>query len=55
MCILTSEKLIDQSQAYFWTAEWQVGERGASADIAAGRIHEFEDVEGLIASLESED
>jgi len=53
--VLTPKKLIDESQAYFWTAEWQAAEREASADIAAGRAHEFEDVEDLIASLEGED
>lgn len=53
--ILTPKKLIDKSQAYFWTAEWQAAEREASADIAAGRVHKFENVEELIASLEGED
>lgn len=53
--ILTPKRLIDKSQAYFWTAEWQAAEREASADIAAGRVHEFEDVEELIASLEAEE
>ena len=53
--ILTPKKLIDKSQAYFWTAEWQAAEREASADIAAGRVREFEDVEDLIASLEGND
>jgi len=55
ICIVTPKRLTDETQAYFWTAEWQIGEKEASADIVAGRIHEFEDVEGLIASLESED
>ncbi len=53
--VLTPKKLIDKSQAYFWTAKWQAAERDASADIAAGRVREFDDVEDLIASLESED
>jgi antitoxin MazE len=53
--ILTPKKLIDKSQAYFWTVEWQAAEREASADIAAGRVHGFENVEELIASLEGED
>ncbi len=53
--ILTPKRLIDKSQAYFWTAEWQAAEREASADITAGRVHEFEDVEELIASLEAEE
>ncbi len=49
--ILTPKILIDKSQAYFWTPEWQAAEREASADIAAGRVHEFDDVDALIASL----
>lgn len=53
--VLTPKKLIDKSQSYFWTAEWQAAEREASADIAAGRVCEFEDVEDLIASLEGKD
>ena len=51
--ILTPKKLIDKGQAYFWTPEWQAAEQEASADIAAGRVWEFDSVEDLIASLES--
>ena len=50
--ILTPKKLVDASQAYFWTPEWQEAEREASADIAAGRTHEAADVDDLIAQLE---
>ncbi len=35
--ILRPQKLVDASQAWFWTPEWQEGEAAASADIAAGR------------------
>ena len=49
--ILTPRNLIDKSQAYFWTPEWQAGEREADEDIAAGRVHEFDNVDDLIASL----
>lgn len=52
--LLTPKRLIDKSQAYFWTEEWQRGEIEASEDIRAGRMSEFSDVEELIASLESE-
>ncbi len=52
--ILTPKKLIDADQAYFWTKSWQEGEREASADIAAGRVTGFEDVEDAIASLRKE-
>ena len=51
--ILTPKKLIDKSQAYFWTEEWQKGEREADEDIKAGRVKRFATVEELIADLNS--
>ena len=39
--ILRPRKLIDPSQAWFWTPEWQEGEREASQDIAAGRVTRY--------------
>jgi len=38
-------------QAYFWTAEWQAGEREADEDIAAGRTQLFDDVDAAIRAL----
>jgi AbrB family looped-hinge helix DNA binding protein len=35
--VLRPKKLIDADQAWFWTEEWQRGEREASEDITAGR------------------
>lgn len=49
--ILTPKVLIDKSQAYFWTPEWQAAEREASADIAEGRVEEFDNVDELLSSL----
>jgi AbrB family looped-hinge helix DNA binding protein len=49
--LLTPKKLIDKSQAYFWTEEWQKGEREADEDIKAGRWVEFDSAEDLIADL----
>jgi len=51
--ILVPKKLIDKSQAYFWTPEWQAAEREAQSDIDEGRIEEFESVDDLIADLHS--
>ncbi len=49
--ILTPKMLIDKSQAYFWTPEWQAAEREASADIVEGRVEEYDNVEDLVANL----
>jgi len=49
--ILTPKKLIDASQAYFWTLSWQEAEQEADEDVATGRVREFEKPDDLIASL----
>lgn len=45
---------IDRSQAYFWTGRWQEGERQAEEDIRSGRMKKFDNVDDLIADLESD-
>lgn len=50
--LMKPKKLIDASQAWFWTEEWQRGEREASEDIAAGRTELFETSEDFLNSLE---
>jgi len=52
--LLTPKVLVDKEQAYFWTEEWQAGERQADADIAAGRVADFDSVDALIADLDAE-
>ena len=47
------KKLIDKSQTYFWTREWQEGEGEANEDIRAGRLKTFDSVDELIAELKS--
>lgn len=49
--VLRPKKLIDKSQAWFWTKEWQEAERTADEDIKAGRVKTFESVEDLIDDL----
>ena len=49
--VLKPAKLIDPSQAYFWTKEWQSGEREAEADIRAGRIKKAKSVKELMDGL----
>ena len=50
--LLRVRKVIDASQAWFWTPEWQKGEREADADLAAGRLERFESDEEFFAALE---
>jgi len=38
---LTPQITIDRDQAWYWTPEWQKGEREADEDIAAGRVNEM--------------
>ena len=46
------KKLIDASQAYFWTKEWQDAEKEATEDIEAGRVKTFQTTEELVKDLE---
>jgi AbrB family looped-hinge helix DNA binding protein len=50
---LVPKRLVDKSQAYFWSEAWQQAEREASEDIAQGRVQPFDKVEALIAALEA--
>lgn len=44
----------DPTQAWFWTPEWQAGERAVDEEIAAGKIRRFDEIESFIADLTSE-
>jgi AbrB family looped-hinge helix DNA binding protein len=46
-------KVIDPTQAWFWTPEWQAKEREADEDIAAGRVERFESDEEFLAALDA--
>ena len=50
--VLTPKKLVDASQAYFWTEEWQKGERKADEDIKSGRVKRFESAADAVKYLE---
>ena len=50
--VIVPKKLVDKSQAYFWTKEWQAAEREADEDIKAGRVKSFDSIEELIKDLE---
>ncbi len=47
------QKLVDRDQAYFWTREWQEGEREADEDIRMGRLKTYDSVDELVAELRS--
>lgn len=50
--ILVPKKLVDKSQAYFWTRRWQEGEIEAEKDVRAGRVKTFNSAKDLIKDLE---
>lgn len=50
--VLIPKKLVDTSQAYFWTEEWQKGERKADEDIKAGRVKRFKSMAEAVKHLE---
>ena len=51
--LMKPAKLVDPSQAYFWTREWQAGEREAEEDIRKGRIKKLKSVKELMDDLRS--
>ncbi len=51
--VLTPTRLVGTSQAYFYTAAWQKGERQACRDISQDRVSQHDDVESLIQALEA--
>jgi hypothetical protein len=42
---------IDESQAWFWSEEWQAGEREADEDLLLGRYKDFDNMDDFINSL----
>jgi AbrB family looped-hinge helix DNA binding protein len=51
--LLRPQKLIDATQAWFWSPDWQAGERDADSDRASGNVEEFASGEELIGALRS--
>jgi antitoxin MazE len=45
--------IIDRSQSWFWSKEWQEKEKEVEEDIKAGRITKAKSVDELIEKLES--
>ena len=50
--LLRTQKVIDANQAWFWTPEWQAGERETQAQVAAGKGEFFASSEEFLEGLE---
>jgi len=49
--LLRPQKVVDASQAWFWSPEWQEGEQEATADLVAGRVETFQSGEEFLDAL----
>ena len=52
--VLAPKKLVDKSQAYFWTKQWQEAEKQAEEDISSGRVKSFGSADELVDDLEED-
>jgi hypothetical protein len=43
---------VPAGQRWFWTERWQRMEREAEAEVAAGRVRAYEDVDALLTALD---
>jgi len=50
--VMVALKTIPADQVWFWTEEWQAGEREASEHIAAGRTTAFATPEEMLAAID---
>jgi AbrB family looped-hinge helix DNA binding protein len=53
--ILKPRKLIDPSQSWYWTPEWQIKEKEADQNLSSGEYRDFDTIEELLEDLHSED
>lgn len=52
---LTPKLVVDRSQAYFWSRQWQEGEQEAQGDIENGRVHRFDNIEDALQFLDEDE
>ncbi len=52
--ILRPKKLIDSSQAWFWSKEWQQKEKESQEDYASGRYKSAKNVKEFLTKLREE-
>ncbi|MGW5739976.1 AbrB/MazE/SpoVT family DNA-binding domain-containing protein [Amycolatopsis sp. NPDC003861] len=50
--VLRGMTVIPTDQKWFWTEEWQEGERRASEEIAAGDLPVFDSIDDLFADID---
>lgn len=50
--VLVPMKLVPADQAWFWTKEWQKGEREAQQEIEQGKTKSFNTMKDLLRDLE---
>ena len=50
--IITRLEVIPPDQAWFWTEQWQKVERDAQADIDAGRVNRYANIDETVSALE---
>jgi hypothetical protein len=43
--------ILEDEQSWYWSEEWQAGERAAEADLAAGRGQVFDTMEDFLQDL----
>jgi hypothetical protein len=48
----TSENERDRDQAWFWTKEWQEGERRVDEHLRRGEYEDFDSMDDFIAALD---
>lgn len=46
---------VPASEAWFWTEQWQAGEKAVDAHVAAGEVTEHEDADAFLAHLDALD
>lgn len=51
--LLRPRKVIDATQAWFWSPDWQAGEREADLDRNAGRVETFDTDAAFLDTLQS--
>jgi AbrB family looped-hinge helix DNA binding protein len=51
--LIQPKKLVDTTQAYFWTNQWQEDEKSASLDIKEGRVSKTKNMKDLIKKLKA--